>query len=241
MRGLRIACGLLALTAAFTVGVVAGRCIDKSRETSALAAPDQLAEATVLDVPPLCQHPAFPTGCEVVTATMALRYAGETVTTDKLVDNHLAASRDWYWYNGQFFGPDPAAHFCGDPRSRQSYGCFAPVIRDMLVSFLEDPDRVVDATGLSLPALCDRYLDAGVPVLVWATIGMKPLEKGRSWILPDGGDFVWPAGEHCLLLIGYDGENYYFNDPTEGKQVAYLREVAEQRYAEMGRQALVVK
>ncbi|MBQ8683472.1 MAG: C39 family peptidase [Clostridia bacterium] len=245
MRTVRTVCGLLALAVAFALGVLAGRgsvtATDAPTDTPALSAETgSPQDAVLLAVPPLGQHPDYPTGCEVVCAAMALQFAGKGATVDELIDSHLPTSRDWYWYGGRFYGPDPNEVFCGDPRSEQSYGCVAPLIEKMLLSYLGDNRQVINATGLSLSTLCTRYIDIGVPVLVWATVGMNPLTDGRSWILPDGSDFTWPTGEHCLLLIGYDGENYYFNDPTDGKRVAYVRITAEQRYEEMGRQALAV-
>ena len=99
---------------------------------------------------------------------------------------------------------------------------------------------MINATGLTLPAFCLRYVDEGIPVMVWATSRMEPPEEGRRWLLPDGTAFTWPAGEHCLLLVGYDSENYYFNDPAEGTQTVYPKEIAESRYEALGRQALAV-
>ena len=194
----------------------------------------------MLSVEPLCQYPAYPTGCEIVSAAMALSYAGESVSIDTLIDEHLSTSRDWYWYDGVFYGPDPAVTFCGDPRSKASYGCFAPVIRSALLSVLGDENHVIDATGQSLAALCREYIDSGTPIILWATIAMCPVEEGRSWQLPDGRQFCWPAGEHCLLLVGYDEVVYYFNDPTTGKLTAYSRAATEQAYDALGRQALVI-
>ena len=46
--------------------------------------------------------------------------------------------------------------------------------------------------------------------------------------------------EHCLLLVGYDREFYYFNDPTAGKQYRYEKSDCEAAYAGMHEQAVVV-
>jgi len=43
-----------------------------------------------------------------------------------------------------------------------------------------------------------------------------------------------------MLLVGYDETHYYFNDPWKGEEVSYPRQLSEQRYETMGRQALVV-
>ena len=53
-----------------------------------------------------------------------------------------------------------------------------------------------------------------MPVVFWATLDFQPVpEKRDHWLLADGTDFAWTCNEHCLLLVGYDDENYWFNDP----------------------------
>ena len=239
---------------AFLLGIVVGAALlgTAQRFLPVAATPDRspppasvpmdvlAATDVLLSIPPLSQYPAFPTGCELIAATMALRYAGETVSPDTLADRYLSTSTDWYWWAGSYHGPDPCAHFLGNPRKENSYGCFAPVIYRMLTTYLGDDSRVADATGTPLPELCERFLDVGVPVLVWATMEMRPVKAGATWLLPDGTAFTWPAGEHCLLLVGYDEKSYYFNDPRTGTCVAYEKAVCEKRYGELGMQALAV-
>ena len=69
---------------------------------------------------------------------------------------------------------------------------------------------------------------------------MAPIYEGQAWILPSGETFIWPAHEHCLVMIGYDDEYYYFNDPLPGEICAYEKELVEERYEEMGMQALAL-
>lgn len=172
---------------------------------------------------------------------MALRYVGETISVANFIDNHLACSQKFYWWEGKFYGPSPYEYFLGNPRTENSYGCMAPVIKKALISYFGSADRVTDTTGTTLPDLCKKYLDQGSPVIVWASIGMSQISDGRSWILPDGTTFAWPNNEHCLLLVGYDASKYYFNDPYTGRVIGYTRSVVEQRYERLGKQSLVVK
>ena len=54
--------------------------------------------------------------------------------------------------------------------------------------------------------------------------------------------FTWKRHEHCLVLVGYDKDYYYMNDPYQSKGlVAYKRSVVEARYATMGSQAVVIQ
>ena len=42
------------------------------------------------------------------------------------------------------------------------------------------------------------------------------------------------------MLVGYDSEGYYFNDPWQDKLVHYKKKAVELAYSGMGREALVV-
>lgn len=194
----------------------------------------------VLNVPTIHQFPEYPTGCESVAAVMALRYAGESTSVADFIDNHLPCSQEFYWYESKFYGPSPYEYFLGDPRSENSYGCMAPVIEKALISFLSSNERVVNTTGQTLDELCETYIDNDTPVIVWASINMVAIKDGREWILPDGSTYTWPSNEHCLLLVGYDADRYYFNDPYTGRVTSYARSIVEQRYEQLGKQSLVV-
>ncbi len=187
------------------------------------------------------QFPEYPTGCESMAAVMALRHAGRDMTVATFVDNYLPCSMDFYWYGGKFYGPSPYEYFLGNPRTNSSYGCMAPVIKQALTKALSGEKAVIDATGQSLPALCTAYVDCGYPVIVWVSINMVAIKDGRQWILPNGDTYAWPSNEHCMLLVGYDAQNYYFNDPYTGQVVGHSRALAESRYAQMGNQALVIQ
>lgn len=195
----------------------------------------------LINVPTIHQYPEYPTGCESVATVMALQYAGENISVANFIDNYLECSQDFYWWEGKFYGPSPYEYFLGNPRTENSYGCMAPVIKKALIQYFGSAERVTDTTGTSLSSLCKTYIDKDIPVIVWASIGMSQIKDGRSWILPDGTTFTWPSNEHCLLLVGYDANKYYFNDPYTGNVVSYTRSVVEQRYERLGEQSLVIK
>ncbi len=192
------------------------------------------------DVPVIPQHPNFPTGCESAAAVMALQWAGESVTMDEFVDKHLVKSNRFYYEDGVYYGPDPRKVFAGNPRSTASYGCMSPVIKQAMVSVLGGDERVADVSGLSMTALCEQYVAQGIPVVVWVSINMIDVYPAASWTTPDGDTYTWPANEHCMLLIGYDKDNYYFNDPYKGREVSFSRTRSESRYEALGKQALAV-
>lgn len=194
----------------------------------------------IRNVPTIHQFPQFPTGCESVATVMALNYFGNPITVEQFVDEFLPTSRDFYVENGIHFGPSPYEYFIGNPKSSASYGCMAPVIEKALRACVDDSLTVSNLSGASLEVLCDQYIDNDIPVILWATIRMLETNPISSWYLNDGTRFTWPGNEHCMLLVGYDDTQYYFNDPYTGKLVAYDKTLTEDRFAELGRQAVVV-
>ena len=195
----------------------------------------------IIDVPYIDQTDYYPSGCEVVSATMLLQYYGYEIFVDQYVDKYLdvstVESKD-----GILMAEDPKDYFIGDPRSSYSYGCFAPVIVKSMNKILDGGKKAENITGTSLEVIAEQYIKKGIPVLVWATIEMEPPSEGTDWLLKSNGRrYHWIGGEHCLVLVGYDETSYYFNDPyANNGLVAYKKEVVEQRYEDLGKQAIVV-
>ena len=102
-------------------------------------------------------------------------------------------------------------------------GCYAPVIEKDINKYLADVNANYIATKLynkSLEYLCSQYIDKNIPVILWATTDMKAPYNGRK--IPYGDGYIqWIAPEHCLLLVGYDDNNYIFHDPQEHAYTYY--------------------
>ena len=192
------------------------------------------------DIPVIAQNPEFPTGCESVSAVIAMRYAGSQLTVGEFVDQYLEKSSDFYTKDGVRYGPDPYTHFIGSPRSQNAFGCMAPVIENAMNRYYQGTKAVVNATGTELSDLCSRYIDRGIPCLVWVSIGMVEPYYTSSWTLPNGETYRWLANEHCMVLAGYDADHYYFSDPYRGALVKYSRQLSNERYTAFGKQALAI-
>lgn len=195
-----------------------------------------LSDQIWIGVYPLAQYPDFPTGCEVTSLTMVLNYEGFDVTIGELADDYLkkvepasASYREAFW---------------GDPRSPESFGCFAPVIIDAANRYLEDQKsdkRVIDLTGTELEDLYEE-LRYGYPVIVWGSMYIdREIVNIGSWEI-DGEMVTWPGNEHCMVLTGFDLENDTVRvcDPLRGIMV-YDREAFEHHYIEMECQAIVIR
>ena len=135
----------------------------------------------------------------------------------------------------------PPSALSAAPMRRAGFGCYAPVIERMMNRVLPEGLTAEDATGTPLDQLTGE-IDRGRPVLVWATMNMKASSPGPTWRLNSGELFTWISGEHCLVLVGYDRDNYYFNDPYQNNGlVAYPRKLAERRFSELGFQSVTVR
>ncbi len=200
---------------------------------------------TLIEAPYISQD-SYPTGCELVSTSMLLKYYGFDVTTIELADkNYIELVPLEKADDGTIYCADPHKAFIGDPRRTDGFGCYSGAIINALTLYLsENCFDVADLSGISLNDICLEYIDFGEPVLIWATINMKASERNpkNSWIIGDSGEeFTWLSNEHCLLLVGYDDENFYFNDPQRGAAVAYNRDKAQQRYEELGCQAVTIR
>lgn len=201
----------------------------------------------LIDAPFIDQRDKYPTGCESVTAVMALEYAGVEISVEEFIDGYLPQGNAPYMdESGTLVGASPWEEFLGSPYSESGWGCYAPVIAGALEQLLQDRDikdlSVKELEGQSLESLCRAYVDRGVPVMVWATIDMEQPVESTQFILEDTGEpFTWIYPLHCLLLTGEDGESYYFNDPLAGKNVPYSKDQVKTAYQGVGMQAVVLE
>ena len=202
--------------------------------------------ARILCVPYIDQTERWVYGCESVSAVMLLQSLGLDIDPDTFIDCYLP--RGFSTGEGEkMIAPDPTYQYINEPRDRTGWGCYAPCIVQAIESVLQaygkaDAYTVVDETGKTAAQLCTEYIDQGMPVVFWATLNFEPSESVSRWTLPDGTPFVWKDHEHCLLLVGYDEENYWFNDPWENHGCCpYPKVLVEQRHAEQDRYAVSLR
>lgn len=206
---------------------------------------EEIRYITLIDAPYISQD-SYPTGCELVSTSMLLKYYGFEVSAIELADKGymqlvpLEKADD-----GRIYCANPHEAFIGDPHRNDGFGCYSGAIINGLSAYLADYCfDVANLSGITLNDLCVEYIDFGEPVLIWATINMKASVKNpqNTWIIKESGEeFSWLSNEHCLLLIGYDDENFYFHDPQRGAAVAYNRDTAQKRYEELGCQAVTIR
>ena len=188
----------------------------------------------------------IPTGCESVSTVAILNHLGIEITPEHFIEEYLPKQK-FYRSNGKLYGPNPNEYFAGDPFLRSSLGCFPNVIIKALCAMQDSgyagtqTMQYFNLTGTPLSTLAENYISNDTPVLIWVTIDMKESKEGMHYLLEDGTPYTWRSNEHCVVLCGYDEENYYIMDPlADGETVGYPRELVEMRYKEMKQSAVVI-
>lgn len=208
----------------------------------------------------------YPTGCEAVSATMAAKYSGYNVSAEQIIAatptdekgkrqetkiieiqeeqmnqetgeveiiTKTQEQTDWY-------GGNPFEVFVGHPskkRSTGSYGCFA---KPIVIALKKCGIPATNISGSSIETVFN-YIEKGKPVVVWCKKNAGDLTEGVTWKYEDGsGSYTELVGEHCAVLIGYDGEYVYLNDPSAGKNVKQPRAKFISNWQKLFSQAVVI-
>lgn len=177
----------------------------------------------ISNVPFISQLIKYPTGCESVSAVMALRYMGYPISVEEFIDQYLPLGRMPHELSdGTYAGDDPWLCFPGNPYTKdEGWGCFAPVLEEAISAYLKDQADAASRKGeadpgtqasfpiaeavynMRVPELCAEFIDHDIPVIFWATIEMAPPRESGRWITPAGREIRWISPMHCTLLTGY--------------------------------------
>lgn len=197
----------------------------------------------IINVPYISQEGTLPSGCELISAAMVLNHYGCSTTIEQVAARTPCA--DLIVSQNGLVGEHPSKAFIGNPYSEDGLGCYAPVIVSVMNSFLSQSGtrRAVDLTGTKLETLISDYIDRDTPVLIWATMNMQQPHSAGVWKIKDTDEtFHWIGGEHCLVLVGYEGDKYFFNDPYESNGlITFEKKLVNSRFTALGQQAVVVK
>lgn len=184
----------------------------------------------------------YPTGCEAVSAAMLLKYKGYDVSAQNIIDNTRNGSKKYKAENGLWYGANPFEEFVGHPSrglSKGSYGVFAKPITEAMQVYAGS--RVKNISGVSENELFNQ-VSKGNPVVVWCVKNGGNLTQGVTWNYEDGsGIFQELVGEHCAVLIGYDENYVYLNDPSAGKNVKQSRSKFISNWKTLFSQAIIVE
>ncbi|WP_105618780.1 C39 family peptidase [Vallitalea okinawensis] len=188
-------------------------------------------------VPTLSQFPELPTGCEATSLTMLLNFYGMDIDKTEVADDMPKGNLP-YWENGSLRGNNPHEVFIGSPFDSHSYGIYHEPILNMITDYY-GPGSEINLTGMSFDEILQN-IDIGNPIMVWVTINMVPMRLTTSWNLPDNTSFQWTGNEHVVIIVGYTENSIIVNDPYIGDEIAYDKKIFEERWNELGNQAIML-
>lgn len=177
----------------------------------------KFAKKKILNVPLIKQNPELKFGCEVTSLAMLLQYAG--VKVDKLtLANKLEKDPDPMikskkgdivrWGN-------PEDGFVGDMTGRHAgYAVFDKKLVELIEKYL--PGHTVNLTGKSFDVLL-MQVNRNRPVVVWTTGNYQAPDRWEQW-QHKNETIKTPLDLHVVVLVGYDDQHVYVNDPLSGKK-----------------------
>ena len=189
-------------------------------------------------------------GCETYACTMLLKIWGFDLDEYYFADNYVEVRWPYYDEEGNMYAADMYSSSVGSPYS--GWGVYAPAMARYMNRYLDDEGSDLNAywyEDIPLSQLCEDYVVNDIPVMVWATTAMLEPYVFDTWEVnyvdenaktEIGDEFSWLEHEHCLVLIGYDEENYYFADSYAETVSVYEKELCQTRYEQLFSQCIVV-
>lgn len=190
-------------------------------EQSKPVKPNPIKEKAMLDVPLIKQNPELKYGCEVTSLAMVLQFAGVKVNKIQLA-NQLEKDVDPVVRdkNGNIIKwGNPDDGFVGDMTGKHmGYAVFDKPLERLMAKYLST--RVVNLTNQPFEKLLSQ-VSKGKPVLVWTTGDYRLPDRWESW--KHGNRIIkTPLDLHAVVLVGYDKEYVYVNDPLSGRKNAKI-------------------
>lgn len=192
--------------------------------------------SALIDAPVVRQLPELPPGCEIVSLTMLLNHYGIPKTKMEMVEEMVKDPTPAKWAGGSVvYWGNPYTGYVGDVTGKsRGFGVYHTGLFPTLEANIPS---AVDLTGSDFDVL-ERQIAEGFPVVVWTTIDFKLPQAWVTWETPIG-PIETTFKMHAVLLVGYDEEHVYINDPMSGKKSHQLnKEQFLATWDVMGKQAL---
>lgn len=217
---------------------------EKNAEFDSRVSPETDRDGKI-KVESILQNPELPTGCEATAGTMLLQAYGFKV--DKMEVAKGMKKCEISVVDGVTYAGHPDEVFIGNPENTNSYGAFPNVLAEILQKIIEEQGGGYCAEpmyGKSEEEIL-QFIDKGIPVCIWSSIGNCEIEYRRGWYLIRDGEytdeyFEWPSNEHVLVLTGYDEKNVFVCDPQKG-EYTYPRKSFFRHYDQVGCYSLIIE
>ena len=197
-------------------------------------------EKVLLDVPIIPQKPELINGCEVTSLAMVLQYAGVEVDKITLSQNIKKDETPLVMNNGDIISwGDPNDGFVGDiTGKKRGFAVYPGPLIELMEQYI--PGRAADLTNQPFESLMG-FIENKKPVIVWITVDFNPPNKYDEWYKV-GKKVKATFDEHAVVLVGYDKENCYINNPYNGvKNQAVNRDTFKTIWTSMGEMAVSYK
>lgn len=211
----------------------------KASETSSASSKAEKKVNTLVTMKPLLQG-NLSSGCELTALATVLNFYNEKVDTDTL-SLFLDSDDTSTVKDGKTYRANPWNTFVGSP-DKNYYGCFAPVIAQTAHDFFNAVGSARQAKAMkdTPPSKLYEYISKNIPVIVWVTTDMQPVNFSEQWYDKDTSQLIkWPGNEHCVVLIDYNDKEVTVCDPQKGT-VKYNRTAFEKSYKELSQQAVEI-
>lgn len=191
----------------------------------------------LLDVPLLNQmdYPVLYNGCEVTSLTMILQYNNISISK-----NDVAAwlpSVPIIYENGLRGNPNDG--FVGDITGHDyGFSVYHGPIAALASNFVSS-DRIKDITGSSIDAVIDA-LNQGYPVWTITSTSYAPVDDMEVWQTPTGEVSI-SYNEHSVVVVGYDDNYFYVNDPFGKKNQSVEKSSFIAAWEQFGSQAIYIE
>jgi uncharacterized protein YvpB len=187
-----------------------------------------ISQTKIINVPLINQNPELRYGCEVTSLAMVLNYAGVKVNKMEL---YKKVKKDPDPIKRSSHGDilrwgNPHEGFVGDMTGKSAgYAVFDKPIALLVNNYL--PNRAVNLTNQPFDKIL-QHVSKGYPVVVWTTGDYRLPDRWESW--RHGNQVIrTPLDLHAVVLVGYDQQYVYLNDPLSGKKKV---RVGKQRFIE---------
>lgn len=190
---------------------------DSEQPSPIPSATDIEKDLIILDIPIINQNPELKYGCEVTSLAMVLQHAG--IETDKLkLADELPKDEDpirktnsgdiTSWGN-------PDHGFVGDMTGKSAgYAVYAGPLEKVMNRHLQN--RTVNLTGKPFDEILSQIKKEKL-VILWTTGDYKLPDRWESW--KHANETInTPLDLHAVVLVGFDKEHLYLNDPLTGEK-----------------------
>ena len=243
---------VLLLAGGALIGLLSAKPAEEITETSAAESPaEAMPETYSIDRVKATSQDTLMAGCETHACTSLLQSYGYDIDVFEFAENYLDCHYVYEDENGETFGPDMNSAFAGTAWA--GWGIYAPAMARCMNNYLKDvksDKKAVVLENKTLDELTREYVVNDIPVMIWATTDMHEPIAREVWTVnyvdenakyEIGDKFTWMLHEHCLVLCGYDKNDYFFSDSVVGDISHFEKNLSETRYEQLGYQAIVLQ